>query len=340
MTAEGVLRLERLDDEALAAWTWPGRADDVARDVASGRTAAAAEALAEWYAEGLRRSHTEAPDAQRVYAVRRGEEHVGTVRLGLDPQGQTPGSGAVLTHLWIDPEHRRRGIGTRATQLAAADAFDHGVLAVMAIAPLDNEAALGSLRDAGLRPWGWVLEADPRVLSPRAKAKGVLDETSSRESPSGAVIDLSGRFGRAVAVAPGTVPGDRVAQVHLGSFRPTRRGSRRLAESLLQWAGSRGFAALQLMLEDKHRDAVLRSKAAWTVTHVMTKLQPSPEGHDLTMVQPDGGLRSWECTCGEVIPGPLLHAETAIAFQRHLCHVWCEQVLGPGPGQESLPHSP
>ncbi|MGO4741116.1 GNAT family N-acetyltransferase [Bosea sp. 2KB_26] len=78
----------------------------------------------------------EAIPAALVAAV--GEQFLGTVSLIDSDMDERPGYSPWVAALWVDPEHRRRGIGAALVQAAAARAFEAGFPTVYLCATPDN----------------------------------------------------------------------------------------------------------------------------------------------------------------------------------------------------------
>ena len=85
----------------------------------------------------------------RIFVAREGSELVGMASLLYTVSTAEGGKAALFEDLIVDPQHRRKGVGTKLVNYVIQQARAEGVLRITLLTDLENDTALGLYRKLG-----------------------------------------------------------------------------------------------------------------------------------------------------------------------------------------------
>jgi GNAT superfamily N-acetyltransferase len=85
----------------------------------------------------------------RIFVAREGSEVVGMASLLYTVSTASGGKAALFEDLIVDPQHRRKGVGTKLVNYVIQQARAEGVLRITLLTDLENDTALGLYRKLG-----------------------------------------------------------------------------------------------------------------------------------------------------------------------------------------------
>ena len=85
----------------------------------------------------------------RIFVAREGSEVVGMASLLYTVSTAEGGKAALFEDLIVDPQHRRKGIGSKLVNYVIQQARAEGILRITLLTDLENDTALGLYRKLG-----------------------------------------------------------------------------------------------------------------------------------------------------------------------------------------------
>ena len=85
----------------------------------------------------------------RIFVAREGSDVVGMASLLYTISTAEGGKAALFEDLFVDPKHRRKGIGSKLINYVIQQARAEGVLRITLLTDLENDTALGLYRKLG-----------------------------------------------------------------------------------------------------------------------------------------------------------------------------------------------
>jgi GNAT superfamily N-acetyltransferase len=274
--------LTPLSGDRLATYAWPTQTEHAAREAAAERFSPdSAQRNAEDMARGLARRLHERPGDQLLFAIRRGEDEVGTAWVEAVPASGT----LFVVDIFVLESVRRQGIGRAAVAALDDVARRKGASSIQVVVFASDAIGMKLFLGQSYRVSQMAFETDPRQAKRWRAPLGRLRamNASQREAflrrhgvdPARGLhgapdLALTGSAGRALLRLGDSADGTTATAMYLERNDRSPLGAIRLIAALLRVTQDRGDVRLSMMTTPERRDLFdTMDLAEWRVGSVV-----------------------------------------------------------------------